>query len=471
MTRTIDGSAPSVGFNTIAVTMNSPPAQGTLVAAPTAGTAASTLFELTAAGWVDDAEDLPLMYGFEFAATGSYAAGVTPVHILDGRDAVANASDWFPVGPEQEVHIMSTLLPLGDTKASGYPATVRVVVADVHGAAASAAVRVTVAPVALVQSVFDAATPPVARVAATTAVDALLPAVTQAVAQSSLESASVLLSQLVDAINFASDSHLTPSDSIASYPCNGPVNSSSSGGLGGIITLPIGTTGSLAAQRAQLLNSLETVSALTTVTTATSQSQLLLGSKLTAVVSELDEAAIEHALKAARAVVLALKPGTLSPPPLLLTLLLLALLAGSSSWRTHTGAADPTPPKLSVTASAAGVATISNVVDARGLSVPPDASAATRTAASELSGDLREILDAMMANHVAHNAVGCVPTPHPYTAVLTHRAFALPACHRRAPHRATSIRPHTSARLRLSRMLPQCACQRTLVHPVTTTPP
>lgn len=317
MTRTIDGGAPSVGFNTIAVTMNSPPSQGTLVAAPTAGTAASTLFEITAAGWVDDAEDLPLMYGFEFAATGSYAAGVTPVHILDGRDAVANASDWFPLGPEQEVHIMSTLLPLGDTKASGYPATVRVVVADVHGAAASAAVRVTVAPVALVQSVFDAATPPVARVAATTAVDALLPAVTQAVAQSSLESAAVLLSQLVDVINFASDSHLTPSDSIASYPCNGPVNSSSSssgGDLGGIITLPIGTSGSLAAQRTQLLNSLETVSALTTVTTATSQSQLLLGSKLTAVVSELDEAAIEHALKAARAVVLALKPGTLSPP-------------------------------------------------------------------------------------------------------------------------------------------------------------
>ena len=76
-----------------------------------------------------------------------------------------------------------------------------------------------------------------------------------------------------------------------------------------------------------------------------------------------------------------------------------------------------------MTASAAGVATISNVVDARGLSVPPDASAATRTAASELSGDLREILDAMMANHVAHNAVGCVPTPHPCIAVLTQRSL------------------------------------------------
>ena len=64
------------GFATLDLTVNAPPFGGTLEVSPPSGLVLNTTFELTAAGWVDDADDLPLMYTYYHAARGVLLASV-----------------------------------------------------------------------------------------------------------------------------------------------------------------------------------------------------------------------------------------------------------------------------------------------------------------------------------------------------------------------------------------------------------
>ena len=62
------------GFATLDVTVNAPPFGGSLGVVPSSGVALNTTFALTAPGWVDDADDLPLTYTYYHALSGVLAA-------------------------------------------------------------------------------------------------------------------------------------------------------------------------------------------------------------------------------------------------------------------------------------------------------------------------------------------------------------------------------------------------------------
>ena len=62
------------GFATLDVTVNAPPFGGSLGVVPSSGVALNTTFALTAPGWVDDADDLPLTYSYYHALSGVRAA-------------------------------------------------------------------------------------------------------------------------------------------------------------------------------------------------------------------------------------------------------------------------------------------------------------------------------------------------------------------------------------------------------------
>lgn len=89
---TVSGG-PSAAFGSVAVTMNRAPYGGNLVVDPPEGYAVSTLFALEAEGWTDDAEDLPLEYGFEFR-TASGEAWET----LSDRIKSPRLSAYLPMG-------------------------------------------------------------------------------------------------------------------------------------------------------------------------------------------------------------------------------------------------------------------------------------------------------------------------------------------------------------------------------------
>ena len=73
------GGAAATGFAEVSVVVNSPPSSGQFLAAPMAGVALVTDFSLSCVSWVDDASDLPLLYGFR-AAPGTEVARSLTTH-------------------------------------------------------------------------------------------------------------------------------------------------------------------------------------------------------------------------------------------------------------------------------------------------------------------------------------------------------------------------------------------------------
>jgi hypothetical protein len=91
-TFTASGTGSATGYSEVSLLMNVPPSGGSLTVSPTEGTAANTTFTLTTTGWMDDPEDLPLMYLFSFASSATQTAS------LGGMQATSSTSTQLPTG-------------------------------------------------------------------------------------------------------------------------------------------------------------------------------------------------------------------------------------------------------------------------------------------------------------------------------------------------------------------------------------
>jgi hypothetical protein len=106
-TRTDDIHADSVSaFAEISIHVNSPPSSGSFSASPAYGVALQTKFALVCSSWVDDADNLPLKYGFRAAPGVNVAFATTP-------QAAEQVLVTLGTNPSY-----TTLLPEGD-RASG----------------------------------------------------------------------------------------------------------------------------------------------------------------------------------------------------------------------------------------------------------------------------------------------------------------------------------------------------------------
>ena len=127
---TAEGGA-SCGFSTLSVTLNAPPSGGSLTLSPARGTARNTSFALRAPGWVDEPEDLPLLYTYFYAPVGTHAAGA-------GARAGAGAGvpgAALPLGLSGFYAALDTSIPV----AGSYEVFARVV--DSQGCAALSVAR------------------------------------------------------------------------------------------------------------------------------------------------------------------------------------------------------------------------------------------------------------------------------------------------------------------------------------------
>jgi len=106
-TGTDDVRADSVSaFAEVSVLVNSPPSSGLFSATPGDGVALQTEFALVCSSWVDDADDLPLKYGFRAAPGVDVASATTTQAAEQVLVALGNTPSY------------TTLLPEGD-QASG----------------------------------------------------------------------------------------------------------------------------------------------------------------------------------------------------------------------------------------------------------------------------------------------------------------------------------------------------------------
>ena len=126
---TAEGGA-SCGFSTLSVTLNAPPSGGSLTLLPANGTARNTSFALRAPGWVDDPEDLPLLYTYYYALAGTHAATVVGAGAGAGVPAAA-----LPLGLSGFYAALDTTIPV----AGPYEVFARVV--DTQGCAALSMAR------------------------------------------------------------------------------------------------------------------------------------------------------------------------------------------------------------------------------------------------------------------------------------------------------------------------------------------
>jgi len=74
------------------LTVNAPPTSGQLIITPTTGVTGNTTFLLETSGWVDDAEDLPLQYAFE------YDMSATSTHSIGGVSVDVSTTTVLPTG-------------------------------------------------------------------------------------------------------------------------------------------------------------------------------------------------------------------------------------------------------------------------------------------------------------------------------------------------------------------------------------
>ena len=126
---TAEGGA-SCGFSTLSITLNAPPSGGSLTLLPANGTARNTSFALRAPGWVDDPEDLPLLYTYYYALAGTHGATVVGAGAGAGVPAAA-----LPLGLSGFYAALDTTIPV----AGPYEVFARVV--DTQGCAALSMAR------------------------------------------------------------------------------------------------------------------------------------------------------------------------------------------------------------------------------------------------------------------------------------------------------------------------------------------
>lgn len=82
---------------TILITMNRPPSGGYMSVNPSSGTAMSTIYTLSTAGWTDDASDLPLSYQFSYTLPSASA-----VNILKPFDFRVTTSSYIGQGQSRD---------------------------------------------------------------------------------------------------------------------------------------------------------------------------------------------------------------------------------------------------------------------------------------------------------------------------------------------------------------------------------
>ena len=127
----------SCGFSTLSVTLNAPPSGGSLTVSPASGTARNTSFALRAPGWVDDPEDMPLLYTYYYYAPEVFAEG-TRAASTAGAGVGASAgvpAAALPLGLTGFYAALDTTIPV----AGSYEVFARVV--DTHGCAALSVAR------------------------------------------------------------------------------------------------------------------------------------------------------------------------------------------------------------------------------------------------------------------------------------------------------------------------------------------
>ena len=127
----------SCGFSTLSVTLNAPPSGGSLTVSPASGTARNTSFALRSPGWVDDPEDMPLLYTYYYYAPEVFAEG-TRAASTAGAGVGASAgvpAAALPLGLTGFYAALDTTIPV----AGSYEVFARVV--DTHGCAALSVAR------------------------------------------------------------------------------------------------------------------------------------------------------------------------------------------------------------------------------------------------------------------------------------------------------------------------------------------
>ena len=94
------------GFTELSLTVNRPPWGGrsTFGRSPATGVVLSTTFTLSADGWVDDAEDLPLTYSFFYLEAASVPSGDWPT-----SEVPSNA---LPLAPATYAPVLTTTIPV-----------------------------------------------------------------------------------------------------------------------------------------------------------------------------------------------------------------------------------------------------------------------------------------------------------------------------------------------------------------------
>ena len=83
------------GYAVVTLLVNKAPSSGLLSLTPSVGTVLATKFAFACTGWVDDAEDLPLLYSFYYAIYGDLD---TEFQLFSGTPATKYAGALLPQG-------------------------------------------------------------------------------------------------------------------------------------------------------------------------------------------------------------------------------------------------------------------------------------------------------------------------------------------------------------------------------------
>ncbi|ETN12170.1 hypothetical protein PPTG_09068 [Phytophthora nicotianae INRA-310] len=153
----------SVGFGSISVVVNSPPASGTFVVSPQSGYAMEDTFTFTCSLWSDDAEDYPLTYSFGVLSTADFE--VIQENSTDSNNLVAQLrKSMTPLVVNQLTPLATAqMFPPADM-ADSESVTVLAFISDRLGAVALAYDTIEVllpeaaksSPVVYVSDMFDA---------------------------------------------------------------------------------------------------------------------------------------------------------------------------------------------------------------------------------------------------------------------------------------------------------------------------
>jgi hypothetical protein len=122
---TCDTCTDTASTSTVHVTVNKPPRGGNLIVTPVIGTSLLTVFYLSSYYWVDDVEDMPLNYAFQY-----YTVHPSEVIVTKKSGEVPYHTSYISQGLQQE----------------GYIVTCLVIAIDVYGSEGNASVQLIVLP-------------------------------------------------------------------------------------------------------------------------------------------------------------------------------------------------------------------------------------------------------------------------------------------------------------------------------------